>query len=124
MELQIISVNGYGNHKEEHLLIKAVKDCNLAGYVLADNTYDKAGKRSNKVRHTYWFPDAKIKAGELISVRTGKGTDILTKNDKGTPVHRFYWNLDESVWNDEGDCAVLLKVTDWSKKRADPAPKK
>lgn len=123
MDLKIVAVHGDGTQTKEYVLLQVLKDCTLDGYVLADNTYDNKGRLSNKVRHTFWFPDKKVKAGEYVSVRTGKGNYELGETNQKKPLHRFYWNLDEGIWNDDGDCAVLLKVTDSSKKTAPPAKK-
>jgi hypothetical protein len=113
MKLQIISVHNHGDFKKEYVLLKVLEDCDVGNYVLADSTYTADGKVSNKVRHTFWFPDKEVKKGDLLSVWTGTGTNTSTKTDSGSPIHRFYWNLKTAVWNDDGDCAVLLELNTW-----------
>jgi hypothetical protein len=113
MKIKVISVNNHGDHTKEYVLFKVQEDCDTGRFVLADSTYNSDGTISNKVRHTYWFPNHKVKKGDLISVWTKSGTTTTTKTDSGTPIHRFYWSLNTSVWNDDGDCAVLLQIDTW-----------
>lgn len=113
MKLEIISVHNHGNHKEEYVLLKAHDDCDIGRYQLCDSTYTADGRVSNKLRHTYWFPDKDIKKGDLVSVWTKDGTNTTDKNSSGTLIHRFYWGLSKPVWNDNGDCAVLQYVSTW-----------
>ena len=113
MNLKIISVHNHGDFDKEYVLLKAQEDCDVGRFILADSTYTEDGKVSNKVRHTFWFPDKKIKKGELVSVWTCSGTSGKRETDSGTPIHRFYWGLKTAVWNNDGDCAVLLDVNTW-----------
>ena len=121
MKVKVISVHNHGNQNEEYVLLSVLEDCDIGDYMLADSTFTADDKISNKVRHTYWFPDKDVKKGELVSLRTKKGSNTEIKTEKGTVVHRFYWGLKESVWNDEGDCAVLFLVNDWAKYRVKSA---
>lgn len=113
MKLEILSVHNQGNYEKEHVFLKATEDCDVGRYVLADTSYTSAGRVSNKLRHVFWFPDKNVKRGEYVSVWTGSGQDTMTKTDPGAPVHRFYWGLKSSVWNDTGDCAALLELNTW-----------
>ena len=36
----------------------------------------------------------------------------------GTRWHRFYWNMNTSIWNNDGDVAVLLQISGVDHKRA------
>jgi len=121
MKVKVISVHNHGNQNEEYVLLRVLEDCNIGDYMLADSTYTSTDRVSNKVRHTYWFPDKDVLKGELVSLRTKKGTNIETKSEKGTVIHRFYWGLNESVWNDDGDCAILFLVQDYKLFRVHPA---
>ncbi len=113
MKLKIISVHNHGDFDKEYALLRAEEDCDVGHFILADSTYLENGKVSNKVRHTYWFPDKAINKGDLVSLWTRSGENITTETDTGTPLHRFYWNLKSAVWNDNGDCAVLLDIRTW-----------
>lgn len=85
------------------------EDCDIGHYLLADSTYTSSDIVSNKLRHTFWIPDKKLKENDLVSVWTKAGSNTTAKTDNGETIHRFFWGLRTSVWNDEGDCAVLFE---------------
>jgi len=118
MDLKILSVHNHGKANEEYVLLEATADCDVGNYLLADSTYTSSGSVSNKLRHVFWFPDKKVKSGDLVSLRTGIGKSGEVINNAGTKVHRFYWNLKTPVWNDDKDCAVLIESANWTHKKA------
>ncbi len=113
MKLKIISIHNHGDYDKEYVFLQAIEDCDIGHYAVADSTYTNAARVSNKLRHFHWFQDKAIKQGDYVSLRTGKGTDTVAKTDAGIPIHRFYWGLEKAVWNDTGDCAVLLEIPTW-----------
>lgn len=113
MKVEIISVHNKGNYEEEYVLMRVKESCDIGQYILADSTYIEANRISNKVRHTYWIPDKQVDRGDLVSVWTKIGKNTTTKNNNGETIHRYYWGLNKAVWNNEGDCAVLLELNTW-----------
>lgn len=113
MKVKIVSVHNHGDSANEYVLLRVEEDCDIGKYVVADSTYTPSGSVSNKLRHMYWFPDKSVKKGEFISLRTGAGDNTTVTNDKGIIFHRFYWGLKTAIWNDTGDCAVLLDLNTW-----------
>jgi len=111
MKLQIMKVESGGDHTREVVWLKALQACSLGDHILADTTFDEDGT-SNRVRHTFWFPDVMVKKDDRVVVftKTGKPKTGRTKADQ--PLHFLYWNLDEAVWNNEGDQAVLIEIAD------------
>lgn len=99
------------NHDDERIVINVLEDTDIGEFLILDTTYNN-GKVSNKVRHPYWFPDKKVKKGDLVILYTRKGTQSIKKNESGSTSHFFYWGLDSNVWNNDGDCALLLHVDD------------
>ncbi|MFT3987957.1 hypothetical protein [Aestuariivirga sp.] len=118
MDLKINNISGHGDASEEYVYLTVENDCDVGKYMLADSTYTQDDKISNKLRHVYWFPDKKVKKGDAVVLRTGKGKNASEPLDGGGTKHRFYWNLDSAIWNDDGDAAVLLHVDDWTQKKA------
>jgi len=114
MDVRISKISGHGDYKSECVLLEVVADCDIGAYMLADSTYTSENRISNKVRHTFWFPDKKVKKGDFVSLWTQGGTDTTTTNDAGKTVHRFYWGLKQAVWNDDGDCALLFLIKEWT----------
>lgn len=117
MKVKIKSVHNHGDQKEEYVFLEVLEDCDIGNHILADSTYQANGKISNKVRHTFWFPEKAVKKDETVSVRTMSHPDgksyVLVKDSKGNPCHRFYWGLNAPIWNDEKDAAVLIHIDQW-----------
>jgi hypothetical protein len=113
MKIKIRSVHGQGDYENEYVILDVVEDCDIGKYLLSDTTYTNDGKFSDKLRHLYWFPDKDVKTGDVVVVYTKAGKNSSTTNANGTPVHYFYWRLQKAVWNDDGDCAVLIEVKTW-----------
>ncbi|WP_413730792.1 hypothetical protein [Sodalis sp. RH22] len=112
MKVKIVGVIGKGDFGKETVTMQVLEDCDIVKYVIFDNTYKNNGNISDKYRHSYWFPSKKVKAGDVVTLLTQTGKNTETKLPDGTPVHMFYWNLREAVWNDDGDIAVLLEIAD------------
>lgn len=49
-------------------------------------------------KHTYTFQSYTLSAGTAVTVFTGKGTNSATE---------LYWQLDDPIWNNDGDTAYL-----------------
>jgi predicted extracellular nuclease len=49
-------------------------------------------------KHTYTFQSYTLNAGTTVTVFTGKGANSATE---------LYWQLDNPVWNNNGDTAYL-----------------
>lgn len=118
MHLEVIAVNGHGDENEEFVRLAVLKDCDLVNYAVADTTYTDDDHISNELRHFFWFPSTLVKAGEEVVLRTKVGEYKRFRKDDGTIVHRFYWNLDKPIWNDDEDGIVLFKIDNWQASRA------
>ncbi|EPM4748539.1 hypothetical protein ACTJ2M_000295 [Vibrio parahaemolyticus] len=112
MKLKVIEIKNSGTLNQEYVKLKVVNDCNLKYYLLADTTYISETSISNKLRHMYWFAPKDVKKDDVIYVYSGKG-----KNTSNSGVHKYYWNLSKSVWNDDDDAALLFEVNDWKTTR-------
>jgi hypothetical protein len=113
MDLNIHSIQNHGDQTKEFIDLVASVDCEIGDYQLADTTYTAENVVSNKLRHVYWLPNKNIKAGEYVRVFTGAGTPDTVKSSNGTVIHKLFWGLREGVWNDKGDSALLMKITQW-----------
>lgn len=111
MKLQIVKIESSGDQTKEYVALKVLEGCNLTSYALADTTFDEDGK-SNLVRHTFWFPDKMVNKGDHVVVFSKVGKPKSGRTKAGKPLHHFFWNLDEAVWNNEGDRAVLIEIAD------------
>lgn len=113
MKLNIRSIHNHGNAKEEYVVLDVTEDCKLQYYMLQDTTYTDDGKISSKLRHSYWMPSYEAKKGDEIILHTCTGKNKIPVRENGGKRFTFYWELDSSVWNDEGDCAVLFEIKTW-----------
>ena len=120
VDLSISRINAEGDQTDEYVYIRVLRDCDVGSYLLADTSYEGDEGVSNKLRHIFWFPDRRVRAGDAVVVRTGEGADTTARLKTGGTLHRFYWNLQRPVWNDTGDAAVIMKVTDWAYRTVQP----
>ena len=119
MDLEIDKVHGHGDAAQEWVRLRASADCDVGRYIVVDSTYNANGTISNKLRHSYWFPDKDIKKGDYVGLITGKGVSSTGKMNDGTPLHRFYWGLATPVWNDSGDAITLIHAAGWTFQKVD-----
>lgn len=118
MKLKIISIENKGDLTREVVWLEVLEACNLQYYKISDTTYTSENSISNEVRHTYWFPTKQAARGDLVALRTKAGTNTTVENERKTKTHIYYWNLGRTIWNKDGDCAVLFELTSWKATRA------
>jgi hypothetical protein len=111
MQLHILRVQAHG--ADETLRLCAIDRCDLHHYLIADATYTAPGCVSNKMPHTYWFPEHPVGPGDHIILHTGTGTNQTRTTPAGQIEHHFYWNLSTQVWNNHGDHVTLFKLERW-----------
>lgn len=116
MDLRIIGIRDAGS-PSERLLLKAVRDCSLYGYVILDNVYDDSGELSNAFRHVFVFPKDEVKKDEYIRVWTKKGQPHISQstfNMQPAVYHNYYrgFDADMTVWEMKEDTSFLLHVDD------------
>lgn len=116
MKLKISEIIDHG-HEDERIILSVLEDTYISNFIILDTTYNSSGKVSNKVRHPYLFPTKKVQAGDLVILYTKEGTYHSIDNTDGSTSYFFYWGLDSNVWNNDGDCALLLHVNDWEHHR-------
>jgi hypothetical protein len=115
MDIKILRVNV----KNEYVVLKVINNCDLINYGIADKTFDDKEKKSNRLRHFYWFPKKEVKKNERIILHTKNGNPKTETTKDGVILHRFYWGLKSDVWNDGGDEAVLFNIAEWQIEEAE-----
>lgn len=113
MRVQIIAVANRGRPNQESVQLRVLLDTNLSYYLILDTTYVSPTSVSNLHRHAFWFPPTPAKAGDTIVLYTCRGVNRSTPNAYGGTTHSFFWGLDATVWNNTGDCAVLMELSTW-----------
>ena len=111
LRLSVTQIADKDSEGKERLVIEVLEDCNLFDYMVLDTTYDNDNSVSNLLRHCYLFPNHEVKKGEAVLLYSTKGKSYKGQfsNSKRT-YHAFYWGLDKSIWNNEKDKALLLKI--------------
>ena len=117
--LEIVSIEGKGDLANECIWFD-VKEQNVSlhHYLVSDTTFTDANHVSNELRHVFWFPQIAVARGDYIKLMTKTGVRNTTGNARGTTTHLLYWGLGRTVWNKDGDCAVLFKLENWQTRRA------
>jgi hypothetical protein len=119
MKIKIHSIVNKGDLANELIWLQVLEDVNdISYYLVCDSTYTQDNKLSNEHRHAYWFPPHAVKKGDWIALRTKDGTYGKESNNQGTTTHNYYWRLGRTIWNKDGDCAVLFQLTTWEAHRA------
>ena len=116
MNVEIRYIKAPGDLGNERLVLKVLKDCDIGKFLTFDTTYTSDGRVSNRVRHPYWFPDKNVAAGDIVVLYTKVGRQSEKSNDNGTTSHFFYRGLERTIWNESGDCAIVLEISDWKSK--------
>ena len=119
MKIKIHSIENKGNLDKEVIWLDVLEDVsNLSYYMVCDSSYTDDNHISDEHRHVYWFPAKSVKKGDWIALQTKDGKNTTASNERKTTTHRFYWNLGRTIWNKDGDCAVLFQLTTWKAHRA------
>lgn len=113
MNLHFEKVADKGVGDKERAILNVLNDTDLSGYALADTTYDADGNPSNEWRHLYWFPGYKVKKGDIVVLYTNVGEISTKANSGGTTTHFFHMGLGKTIWNKDGDGAILFQLGNW-----------
>ena len=117
--LEVVSIANEGNLANECVWFKAAEDIpRLHDYIVTDTTYTDDQHISNELRHVFWFPSIAVKKGDYVKLMTKVGQRSTVPNNQGTTTHVLYWGLGRTVWNRDGDCAVVFNVETWKTKRS------
>jgi hypothetical protein len=112
MRLKIRGLRHPGVLPEERLVLEAVQHGDIGSYAVFCTRLLSTGDVSSKVERTFWFPDKKVQAGDLVVLYTKKGAEHDRQNEDKTTTHFFYWNLDAPLWNGEV-VPVVANLRDW-----------
>lgn len=119
MDLAIVNVSNHGVLDSEHIGLVANNKLFLWNYLLSDSTYHSDGTVSNKHRHVFDFdslPAITLSKGDVVILYTKKGKYRIADLGDGVKAHLIYWGLNETVWNKDGDQAILIEAAGREKK--------
>lgn len=119
MKLRIVSATDHGELDKEHITLAANDALSLWNYMLSDSTFHGDGSVSNKHRHVFDFDELNaitLNKDDLVLLYTKKGKYSIHTLSGGNKAYFIYWGLDETVWNKNGDKAILIEVAGREKK--------
>jgi hypothetical protein len=108
--LEIACVAGKGDLDKERVILIARRECDLIHYLVLDTTYNEDGTISDKNRHIYWFPSHLVKPRDYVLVYSKAGKNRTFVDKEGDTIHVFFWGLDHTVWNEDGDAVTLVNT--------------
>lgn len=112
MNLAISRVADKGLFDKERLVIKVTQDTDVGTFVIFRTGVTNDAVNIN-VSETYWFPDKRVKAGDLVVLYTKSGTNSEKILDTGNKTHFFYWGKSQALWSTPQKAAVLLHAPVW-----------
>ncbi len=117
MKINIKRAHDIGIRDKERIVLNVLEDCNCGSFILFDTTYVDENQISNQVRHSFWLPDKDVQKGDLIVIYTKRRNDSEKVNADGSKTHFIYMGLDITIWNENGDAATLVEISDWNFKK-------
>lgn len=113
MRLAILSVANKGDLKKERLVLNVRANTDIGEYILLQTVYDSG--LTTHTYNTYWFPDKKVKTGDIVVVYTKDGRENEIE-ENGHRIHFLYWGLSMPIWSEEDRAPVLLYAPEWTSK--------
>ena len=122
MKLSFMAFSNPGDLERERIVLKAVSDIDVGGYAVFRTGLANSGEATAGRKAAYWFPDADVKAGDLVVLYTKQGTRSSKPWKDGT-AYFFYWGKDEVLWSDPNFGAVFLEIAEWNLNKVQTEPK-
>jgi hypothetical protein len=113
MRVKLQKILDRGVPNKERLWLKVLQDTDMRYYIVFDTRYISQKSISTFPAHTYWFGPKIVSSGDNVVLGTYKGTYNSKQNTDGTTTHYYYWGNENTIWNNEGDCAVLFEISSW-----------
>ncbi|MGD0633220.1 MAG: hypothetical protein ABSA13_02920 [Beijerinckiaceae bacterium] len=108
MEIDIVGLRDIGDLQKERLILQANEDLDVGDFlILAARKKDEV-PLGGRARAAYWMPDHKVKKGDRVILYTKKGARSEKQLNSGTVSYFFYWNLENSVW--ENSIPILIEI--------------
>ncbi len=113
MKIEITNVIDNGTHDSERVVLSVLQDTDLKYYIIRDTTYTDDEHVSNKWQHVHKFGEQPVKAGDEVILYTKKGKKEIKNHGNNNKQYTYYWGMDSSIWNNDGDAAVLYQIYKW-----------
>ncbi len=115
MNIAFKAIRDEGQLNKERLVLRVVLPDDIGKYLVCETEAAEDGANiSNNVRRAYWFPDQKVKTGDLVVLYTKDGVDKIKKHGTGSTSHFFYWGLPTPIWNEKQSAVVIIRASEWA----------
>lgn len=108
MKVEIGNFADSGNDQKERLILKVNVDVDIGGFAVFRARLSDSGEPLSGYKVAYWFPDKKIKAGDLVVLYTKSGTASQKLLSGDRTAHFFYWGLAQAIWASEKKNAAVI----------------
>ena len=103
--------------------MNSATDDDIGEYIIFESSSDDDQSFFQQdIRHTYWFPEKRVKTGDLVVLYTKSGSDRTKKNKDGSTSHFFYWSLERPLWKRPNAAVVIGNLGAWTVFRPQSRP--
>lgn len=111
MNIVIDYIKDSGNLDKERIVFAVKNDEQLGKYLIAESVLLENARFSARLKNVFWFPDQKLKQGDVVVLYTKTGNNNFNKNEDGSTTYFYYWGLSEPHLNDNKPCVVLFDAS-------------
>ncbi|MEH6684461.1 MAG: hypothetical protein V7664_08155 [Qipengyuania sp.] len=112
MNIELRSIIGRGELKNERITFRAKSAADIGDYVLLQ-TGSHDGEVTTEVENAFWFPYQKVEKGDIIVLYTRRGASPPRKLSTGKSAYFFYFEREHTIWDEDSASAVLLHAPRW-----------
>lgn len=117
MNVQISQIVDKGKLADERVIIKVLTQTDIGRYAIFRSGKDSSNTGiTNKVTHTYWFPDGTVNPGDYVVLYTKAGVASEKKGHDGSTIRFYYWGLGTTLWENTDYGAALISIDQWTTK--------
>jgi hypothetical protein len=99
LSMSVIGVADAGVPNSERLVMRPMEPLNIAKFGVLVGIRVDGGNVFPMNAHLFWFGDIEIIPAAWIVLYTKPGTYDLGTHTDGAPVHSFFWNRDQTLFN-------------------------
>ncbi|MDY4374014.1 hypothetical protein [Pectobacterium carotovorum] len=113
MKFKINWLKEPGNIEKERVVIEILEDGNAGDLIVTSTVQQGENEISSKIKNPYWIPDQDVEKGDLIIIYTKKGRKSNRTNSDNSSSYFFYIGMDEPLYNESNETAVVFDISDW-----------
>jgi hypothetical protein len=115
MNVKFKRIREAGVPQKERIVFSVSADAEIGNYLVLITGLASDGSPFSGRHASFWFPDKKVKAGDLVVLYTMNGSAKSVSNEDGSSSHFFYWGLAETKLGKPQIGIVLLRASEWEK---------